>query len=215
MSRLAFVLSSALIAANLAAAAPTPDLVTLMFPVADTEPLSAVVLGVDASGHTTYEVEALATMDGSTLSSFTATATVVAGSDYLSVGETAAYAPASAMVLNGLSCSMGSDGANCEIETLVSANTFSTITASIPVASLQNEVLDVAVNSTGSAAGSTNSGASSPASSGATTTASSGATSDASSAGQPSPTKSSAVGMKGGIGAAMTIAALIGTALMF
>ncbi|KAJ7055485.1 hypothetical protein C8F01DRAFT_1158416 [Mycena amicta] len=77
MSRLAavFLLSSVLLTSNLVAAAPTPDLVTIKFPAADSAPISAKVLGDDGQGHTTYEVEAVVTMGGTTIPSFTATGT--------------------------------------------------------------------------------------------------------------------------------------------
>ncbi|KAF7296954.1 hypothetical protein MIND_00927400 [Mycena indigotica] len=127
---------------SLASAAPTPDKVTVMLPFADAAPVSAKVLGVDGAGHTTYEVVAPVTMGGGTVAGFTATATLVAGPSYVALSEAAMYPAASAMVLNGIACSMDGASAACAMQTLVGSQ-FSTATMALPTASLQAEVLDV------------------------------------------------------------------------
>ncbi|KAJ7441483.1 hypothetical protein B0H11DRAFT_2292364 [Mycena galericulata] len=69
------------VAARFAAASPTPAFVTVMDPVAsDAAPISAIISGVDAQGHTTYAFEFTASLA-------TEYNIIVAGSDYYSFAE--------------------------------------------------------------------------------------------------------------------------------
>ncbi|KAJ6531581.1 hypothetical protein DFH09DRAFT_1370410 [Mycena vulgaris] len=125
------MLALAVFATQFTLASPAPALVTIPVAGPPAGTVTAVALGVDSQGRTTYVIQP----NPSGTPSFKET--VVAASDYVSL--TASYQDASTTALAGIECSISAGSGLC----VVQAGTSAAVTATLPPAAMASGVLDV------------------------------------------------------------------------
>ncbi|KAF7341520.1 hypothetical protein MVEN_01889500 [Mycena venus] len=130
-----FILAT--LASRFAIALPTPELLTLSVPIGESVAVSASIAGVDSQGDTTYILTASDPTNGA------ATATIVAGSNYISMDAVNQHDSV------GFNFACGLDGTNVACTAPPQPGATSTDVFTVAQSALDTLVLDVAPTPTG------------------------------------------------------------------